>query len=63
MTQGEDEVLRIWNDYFEDLYNIKIQEHIAVHMCSLMGFREVTTSEKSQLEGESREAQKWKYRR
>ena len=29
----EDEVSRIWKEYFEDLYNIDTQDPIAVHMC------------------------------
>ena len=45
LTQGEDEVLRIWKEYFEDLHNIDTQEHVA-----LMGFGEATSSEENQLE-------------
>ena len=30
LTLGEDEVGRIWKDYFEDLYNIDSQEQVAV---------------------------------
>ena len=26
LAQGEDEMQKIWKDYFEDLYNINIQE-------------------------------------
>ena len=33
LSQGEDEVRRIWKEYFEDLYNIDIQEQVAVYMC------------------------------
>ena len=29
----KDEVRRIWKEYYEELYNIDIQEHVAVHMC------------------------------
>ena len=39
LTQGEDEVRRIWKEYFEDLYNIDTQEQVAVHMCSFDGIR------------------------
>ena len=33
LAQGEDEVQRMWKEYFEDLYNIDSQEQVAVHMC------------------------------
>ena len=33
LTQGEDEVRKIWKEYFEDLYNIITQEEVAVHIC------------------------------
>ena len=33
LAQGEDEVRKIWKEYFEDLYNIDTQEEDAVHMC------------------------------
>ena len=33
LAQGEDEVRKIWKEYFEDLYNIDTQEEVAVHMC------------------------------
>ena len=45
LAQGEDEARKIWNGYFEDLYNIDTQEEVA-----LMAFREVTISEEIQLE-------------
>ena len=32
-----DEVRRILKDYFEDLYNINIQEQAADHMCGFDG--------------------------
>ena len=32
-TQEEEEVRRIWKEYFENLYNIVAQEQLAVHMC------------------------------
>ena len=32
LAQGEDEMQRIWKEYFEDLYNIDTQEQIAVQM-------------------------------
>ena len=31
-AHGEDEVRRIWKEYFEDLRNIDTQEQVAVHM-------------------------------
>ena len=34
MAQEEDEVRRIWKEYYEDLYNIDTQEQVAVYMCS-----------------------------
>ena len=39
LAQGEDEVRRIWNEYFEDLYNIDTQEQVAVYMCDFDGRR------------------------
>ena len=39
LAQGEEEMRKIWKDYFEDLYNIDIQEDVAVHMCSFDGIR------------------------
>ena len=33
LVQGEDEVIKIWKDYFEDL------EEVAVHMCGFDGIR------------------------
>ena len=33
----EVEMQRIWEEYFEDLYNTDTQEHIAVHMCGFDG--------------------------
>ena len=37
----------IWKEYYEDLYNIYIQEQVAVHLYSFVGFGEATTSEES----------------
>ena len=34
LAQGEDEVQKIWKEYFEDLYNIDTQEY---HMCCFYG--------------------------
>ena len=39
LAQGEDEVRMIWKAYFEDLYNIDTQEHVAVYMCAFDGIR------------------------
>ena len=38
-AQGEDEIRRIWKEYFEDLYNIDNQEQVVVHMCGIDGIR------------------------
>ena len=32
LAQGEDKARKIWKEYFEDMYNIDIQEDVAVHM-------------------------------
>ena len=32
LAQGEDEVRKIWKEYFEDLYNIDTKEQVAVYM-------------------------------
>ena len=37
LALGEDEVLRIWKDYFENLYNIDTQEQVTIHMCGFDG--------------------------
>ena len=37
LAQEEDEVRRIWEKYFEDLYNIDTQERVAVHMWGFDG--------------------------
>ena len=39
LTQGEDEARKIWNEYFEDLYNIDTQEEVTVHMCGFDGIQ------------------------
>ena len=40
LAQEEDEVRRIWKEYFEILYNIHTQEeHVAVHMYGFDGIR------------------------
>ena len=40
LTQGEEDVRRIWKEYFEDLENIGTQEQVAVHiMCDFDGIR------------------------
>ena len=33
LSYGENEVRKIWKEYFEDLYNLDTQEDVAVHMC------------------------------
>ena len=37
LVQGENEVQKMWKEYFEDLYNIDTQEQDAVYMCSFDG--------------------------
>ena len=41
----EAEVRMIWNEYYEDLYNIDTQEQVAVQCLALMEFREATLEE------------------
>ena len=36
---GEDEVRKIWKEYFEDMYNVDTQEQMTVHMCGFDGIR------------------------
>ena len=31
LEQGEDEVRKVWKEYFEDLYNIDTQKQVAVN--------------------------------
>ena len=51
LAQREKEVRKIWKEYFFlDLYNIDTQKEVAVTCVALTGFKEVTTSEESQLE-------------
>ena len=50
LAHGENEARKIWKDYFEDLYNIDTQKRLQFTYAALMGFREVATSEESQLE-------------
>ena len=37
MVLEEDEVRRIWKEYYEDLYNMDTQEQVTVHMCDIDG--------------------------
>ena len=39
LAQGEDEVRKVWREYFENLYNIDIQEEVSVHMYGFDGIR------------------------
>ena len=39
LAQGEDEVRRVWKEYFEDLYNIDTREQVAIHICGFDGIR------------------------
>ena len=36
---AEDEVQRMWKEYFEDLYNIDTQEQVGVHMYGFDGIQ------------------------
>ena len=45
LAQGEDEVRKFWNEYFEDLYIIDTQEQVVVYMCSFDGIRRARDSE------------------
>ena len=37
LDQGEYEGRKIWEKYFEDLYNIDTEEQVGVHMCGFDG--------------------------
>ena len=39
LAQVENEVRKIWKEYFEELYNINNQEEVAVNMCGFDGIR------------------------
>ena len=39
LEQEEDEVRKIWKEYFEDLYKIDTQEQVAVQMCGFEGIQ------------------------
>ena len=39
LAQGEDEIRKMWKEYFENLYNIDIQEEVAIQMCGFDGTR------------------------
>ena len=45
MEMGEDEVRRIWKDYFFEALNIDTQEQLQATCVALIVFREVTTPE------------------
>ena len=51
LALGEEEVRRIWKEYFEDLYDTDTQEQVAVLMYDIMVIIEITTSEESRLRG------------
>ena len=38
----EDKVRRVWEDYFEDLYNMDNKEGVAIHMCGFEGVQKGT---------------------
>ena len=65
LAQGEDEVWKIWKEYFEDLYNIDTKEQVPVHMCGFDGIQRSNyfggeKIKKSWGWGESGQAQEWK---
>ena len=39
LAQVEDELRKIWKEYFEDVQNINTQEEVAVHMCGFDGIQ------------------------
>ena len=39
LALGEDEVQRLWNGYFEDLYNVDTEEQVVVHICGFDGIQ------------------------
>ena len=39
LAQGEDEVRKIWKEYFEDLYNIDTHKEVTVHTCGFDGIQ------------------------
>ena len=39
LARGEDEVRRIWKEYFKDMFNKDTEEQVAAHMCGFDGIR------------------------
>ena len=39
VVQGEDEMQKIWKDYYEHQYNINAQEPVGFHICGFDGIR------------------------
>ena len=39
LVLGEEELRRIWKDYFDDLYNTNIEEKVTVHKCDFDGIQ------------------------
>ena len=37
LAQGDNEVQKIWKEYFEDLYNIDTEEQVSVHLSGFDG--------------------------
>ena len=39
LAYGDDEIQRVWKEYFEDLHNIDTNEQAVVHMCGFDGIQ------------------------
>ena len=70
LAQGEDEVRKIWKEYFEDLYNIDTHKEGAVHVCGLDGIKrsnyfggEPIGRTEVEVRVDKGQAQEWKSRR
>ena len=63
LAKGEDEVKRIWKEYFEYLYNVDTQEEEAVHMCGFDGIQRGKYFGGAPIGRAEIEAQGWKGRR
>ena len=50
LAQGEDEVQKIWKEYFEICITLILSNRLQSTYVALMGFREVSISKESQLE-------------
>ena len=56
---GEDEVRRVWKEYFEDMLNRDTEERAVVHMCGFGGVgRELFWRRTSREDGRGSEGEK-----